>query len=197
MTDEDFEATLTYHVVVNDEEQYSIWADGRDVPPGWHTVGVSGPKAECLAHIERVWTDMRPLSLRRRMEELERNPPPEETEIPDHLKDGPTLVERLSDGDHPVEVSIRPETTLAALRAKLQDGYVHLKFTDTRGGTELGIAIERSLTVAPDEALEAGAGTIHVVGDVTLDYVPCRAVFDIDLASLRGRGHLEPLRRED
>ena len=55
-------------VVVNHEEQYSIWPVDRELPLGWTDVGVRGPKADCLAHIERVWTDMRPLSLRRTMD---------------------------------------------------------------------------------------------------------------------------------
>ncbi|MFL9896013.1 MbtH family protein [Paraburkholderia sp. RL17-381-BIF-C] len=59
---------LAYTVVINDEEQYSIWPTFRDVPAGWREVGVSGPKAECLAHIETVWTDMRPASLCRHMD---------------------------------------------------------------------------------------------------------------------------------
>jgi MbtH protein len=59
---------LVYTVVINDEEQYSIWPTFRDVPAGWREVGVRGPKAECLAHIESVWTDMRPASLRRHMD---------------------------------------------------------------------------------------------------------------------------------
>ena len=59
--------TTIYKVVVNQEGQYSIWAAGRDNPPGWTDAGRSGSKAECLAHIEEVWTDMRPLSLRKRM----------------------------------------------------------------------------------------------------------------------------------
>jgi MbtH protein len=54
-------------VVVNDEEQYSIWPAGREIPPGWRDAGKSGSKAECLAYINEVWTDMRPLSLRRKM----------------------------------------------------------------------------------------------------------------------------------
>jgi MbtH protein len=58
----------TYHVVVNDEEQYSIWLDGKDVPAGWRMVGKSGTKPECLAYVEEVWTDMRPKSLRLAME---------------------------------------------------------------------------------------------------------------------------------
>ena len=61
------EDTRTYAVVLNDEEQYSIWFDDRELPAGWRREGVTGSKAECLAHIEQVWTDMRPLSLRRWM----------------------------------------------------------------------------------------------------------------------------------
>lgn len=58
-----------YLVVVNHEEQYSIWDVTRALPAGWSAEGTEGPKDECLAHIEQVWTDMRPLSLRRRMAE--------------------------------------------------------------------------------------------------------------------------------
>ncbi|MFF2848883.1 MbtH family protein [Streptomyces sp. NPDC058001] len=58
----------TYQVVVNHEEQYSIWPVQREVPDGWRLVGKTGPKAECLEYINEVWTDMRPLSLRERMD---------------------------------------------------------------------------------------------------------------------------------
>ncbi|MEU9133426.1 MbtH family NRPS accessory protein [Kitasatospora sp. NPDC048540] len=58
-----------YLVVLNDEEQYSVWAVGRDVPAGWRTEGTQGTKDECLARISEVWTDMRPLSLRQRMDQ--------------------------------------------------------------------------------------------------------------------------------
>jgi MbtH protein len=60
-------ADLTYKVVVNHEEQYSIWPTAKPNAPGWSDEGVSGTKDECLAHIEEVWVDMRPLSLRRQM----------------------------------------------------------------------------------------------------------------------------------
>jgi MbtH protein len=56
-----------YRVVVNHEEQYSIWPAHKPLPPGWHDANKSGTKDECLDHIEVVWTDMRPLSLRKRM----------------------------------------------------------------------------------------------------------------------------------
>jgi MbtH protein len=59
--------TTTYIVVVNHEEQYSIWPEGRDLPLGWRDAGRRGPKADCLAYINEVWTDMRPLSLRQHL----------------------------------------------------------------------------------------------------------------------------------
>jgi MbtH protein len=58
------EDTTIYRVVVNGEEQYSIWPESRELPAGWKDGGKSGTKAECLAYIKEVWTDMRPLSLR-------------------------------------------------------------------------------------------------------------------------------------
>jgi MbtH protein len=67
MNDEN-EDTRTYRVVVNHEEQYSIWLADNPNPNGWRDGGKTGTKAECLAFIKEVWTDMRPLSLRRAMD---------------------------------------------------------------------------------------------------------------------------------
>ncbi|WP_436494692.1 MbtH family protein [Actinokineospora sp. HUAS TT18] len=58
---------MDYKVVVNDEEQYSIWPLDKENAPGWRDEGTSGSKEECLAHIQEVWTDMRPRSLRDHM----------------------------------------------------------------------------------------------------------------------------------
>lgn len=69
MNQNDREDTTIYRVVVNDEEQYSIWPDYREIPYGWREAGKSGLKQECLDYIKKVWTDMRPLSLRKKMEE--------------------------------------------------------------------------------------------------------------------------------
>ncbi|MDI3288331.1 MbtH family protein [Polyangium sp. 15x6] len=63
---EDNDATI-YKVVVNHEEQYSIWPASRENPLGWRDAGKTGTKQECLEHIEQVWTDMRPRSLREKM----------------------------------------------------------------------------------------------------------------------------------
>lgn len=55
-----------YRVVVNHEEQYSIWPAGRQPPDGWREAGKTGTRAECLAYIGEVWTDITPLSVRQR-----------------------------------------------------------------------------------------------------------------------------------
>lgn len=59
-----------YRVVVNHEEQYSIWPVDKQNPLGWADAGKSGPKRECLEYIKEIWTDMRPLSLRQKMDSL-------------------------------------------------------------------------------------------------------------------------------
>jgi len=74
LQDED-EDVRTYVVVVNDEEQYSIWLADKEVPAGWRQAGKSGRKADCLAFIKEAWTDMRPLSLRKAMGEGEGDRP--------------------------------------------------------------------------------------------------------------------------
>ncbi|MBO4122675.1 MbtH family NRPS accessory protein [Cupriavidus gilardii] len=60
--------TLLFQVVINPEEQYSIWPDYRPIPAGWRPVGFSGQRQQCLEYIETHWTDMRPASLRAAME---------------------------------------------------------------------------------------------------------------------------------
>jgi len=80
---EEREDTTIYTVVMNHEEQYSIWPEGREIPLGWKAVGVTGPKEECLSYIGEVWTDMRPLSLRKKMEEDEKRRQAEQTKKED------------------------------------------------------------------------------------------------------------------
>jgi MbtH protein len=62
----DLEEGIQFEVVINVEEQYSIWSADSSPPAGWRTVGMRGSKVECLGYIEQVWTDMRPRSLRER-----------------------------------------------------------------------------------------------------------------------------------
>jgi MbtH protein len=68
MTHDIQQDTTIYRAVVNHEEQYSIWPKTKELPPGWRDAGKEGPKADVLAFIDEVWTDMRPLSLRQAMD---------------------------------------------------------------------------------------------------------------------------------
>jgi MbtH protein len=61
------DSTAIYVVLINHEEQYSLWPKSKDVPAGWRWVGKEGTKEECSQYVDEVWTDMRPLSLRQRM----------------------------------------------------------------------------------------------------------------------------------
>ena len=62
------EDSRTYIVLINEEEQYSLWLKERDIPAGWRAAGKEGSESECMKYVDEVWTDMRPLSLRRQME---------------------------------------------------------------------------------------------------------------------------------
>jgi MbtH protein len=135
----------TFRVVVNHEEQHSIWPEALGDPPdGWRTVGVEGPKADCLAWIDEHWTDLRPASLRRALAE---DRAPEPASIPS--APAATLVDRLlAGGPHPVQlVGDGAELSAAGNRA------VRLRLPATRGGTVLGGRVEEARRVGDEQRL--------------------------------------------
>lgn len=67
MADEEAD-NRTYIVLINAEEQYSLWPKEKKIPPGWNFVGKEGSKSDCVSYVDSVWTDMRPLSLRKKMD---------------------------------------------------------------------------------------------------------------------------------
>jgi hypothetical protein len=103
------------------------------------------------------------------------------------------LVRRLSEGSHPVELTLRPEKGPKALEECLKRGYVHVKFTNTNGGTELGVKIDEDTAQLALAAVNGGTVTFHVAGNLWLDYVHVRCVADIDVGTYQGLGHLELL----
>jgi uncharacterized protein YbdZ (MbtH family) len=191
--DPDREDATIYKVVINHEEQYSIWPADRSNPLGWQNVGVSGSKAECLAYVKEVWTDMRPLSLRKQMEQAGRPPMPEPAAGGEEASfDADDLVKRLSEGAHPVEASLRPEKTVRAFKERIDLGYVHLRFTDTRGETELGVRLDSGALGLGQADFENQTGFVHLEGGLTLNYQIVRCIADIDLQTLAGTGYLVP-----
>jgi hypothetical protein len=103
------------------------------------------------------------------------------------------LVKKLSEGTHPVEASVRPKRTPAAFKEAIDRGYVHILFTDTRGGTELGFSINKDLSSLSEADFIEARGRMRLCGDLTLDYERVRCVADLDVATLKGTGHLELL----
>jgi len=189
----DREDTTIYKVVVNHEEQYSISPEYKTNPPGWRDAGKSGSKADCLAYIKEVWTDMRPLSLRLKMEEFAKNPPPPAPVADPNAPREKSLVERLCEGEQSVEVGLRPEKTLKRFKDAIDRDYVHIKFIQTRGGTELGFRLNRDNSDFSKADFENGSGVAHLEGNLTLDYVNVKCVADIDLSMLAGKGRLVKL----
>jgi len=187
--DLDRDDNTSYRVVVNHEEQYSISPAYKANPAGWRDAGKTGPKAECLAYINEVWTDMRPLSLRNKMDEFAKNPPPP-VPLPDANAMNQSLIERLGEGDHAVELSLGPERTFKLFKEAIDRDYVHVKFTQTKGGTEMGFPLDRANSDFSKANFEAGTGRAHLEGNLTLDYVKVKCVADIDLGMLSGTGRL-------
>lgn len=193
------EDNTTYKVVLNHEEQYSIWPADRKNAPGWKDEGTSGSKRECLDHIQTVWTDMRPLSLRKYMEQQEKaadvrtGPNGARPGSDERTEETPvaTLVARLSNGRHAVATS--RYKTASELGDCIERGFVLVKFTGTRGGTELGFRLNSDQTDTTGADFKDGVGAVRLVGELTLDDENVRCVAQIDLQSLAGEGYLEPL----
>jgi hypothetical protein len=89
-------------------------------------------------------------------------------------------------------VVLRPEKTVSALRDCIDRGYVHIKFTDTKGGTELGVRLDGTQTSLNGGDFGAGQREVRLAGSLTLDYVPVKCVAVINLPELIGEGWLEP-----
>ena len=189
MAVENFEDDSRYEVVVNHEEQYSIWPEVREVPLGWRLAGRAGSKAECLAYVEQVWTDMRPLSLREQMKKLAENPEAEAVPAfsrpPDPRDD---LVAFLSEGDHPVQASAQ---SVEHFLERIKGGYVNIKFTDTRGGTEIGVRLDAAASDMSGADIEGYKGNVRIAGNLTLNYQPVRLVAEVALETLMGSGRLQ------
>jgi uncharacterized protein YbdZ (MbtH family) len=183
------EETTAYKVVVNSEEQYSIMLEFKDLPAGWRYAGKTGTKSECLAYVAEVWTDMRPLSVRKRIDDIPKDaaPPPSAGPV---SPQGKGLVDRLSEGDHAIEVGLRPERTPGRFKEAIDRNYVHIRFTQTAGGTELGFRLNPTTSDFAAADFENGKGHVHLEGDLTLDSSRVRCIADIDLSTLEGRGRL-------
>jgi hypothetical protein len=103
------------------------------------------------------------------------------------------LAHRLSQGNHKITYRPRRDDARTELRAAIEREYVHVLFTETRGGTELGFRVDPARSDLSGANWEAGEGSIHLEGDLNLDGVAVRCVADLDLGTVEGTGRLEVL----
>ena len=105
------------------------------------------------------------------------------------------LVKRLSEGKHEVVIGHRDEP-YDEIKQRIEDGYIHVKFTQTKGGTELGINVDLDKTNVGDVDFSKGEGTLHIEGTTNLNYNEVRCISDIDLKTKKGEGYLEIVKEE-
>jgi uncharacterized protein YbdZ (MbtH family) len=180
MNQDEQEDRTIYKVVLNHEEQYSIWPAERENPAGWRDDGKIGLKQECLAYIDEVWTDMRPLSLRQQMAEDARRI--NETVYP------------FTQEPHPVTIDWSPEATVADIKDGIEHGFIPIAFVEAPDLPGVGIMIDHEATdlsganwaTAQGSIRLEGQGTIYAVGKV-------RVVADINLSTRTGRGQISIL----
>lgn len=107
------------------------------------------------------------------------------------------LPHKLAKGEHKVIISAIRDNPLEEFKAAVERNYVHVKFTETKGGTELGFRLDKEHSDFSKGDLEKGSGEITVAGNLKLDGVPVRCVATVDLGSMEGKGHLEILSEEE
>ena len=123
------------------------------------------------------------------MKKLAENPRPEGVPAfsrpPDPRDD---LVAFLSEGDHPVQASAK---SVEHFLERIKAGYVNIKFTDTRGGTELGVRLDSAASDTTAADIEGHKGNVRIAGNLTLNYQPVRLVAEVALETLMGSGRLQ------
>jgi hypothetical protein len=101
------------------------------------------------------------------------------------------LVARLIKGKHPIKAGLLSEPTAEAFQQRIQGEYVHIEFTDTKGGTILGVQLDKATSDLSKANFEEQKGKVHLEGGLSLNYNQVRCIADIDLATLEGKGSLE------
>ncbi|MDB4888851.1 MAG: MbtH domain protein [Gemmatimonadetes bacterium] len=103
------------------------------------------------------------------------------------------LPHKLSQGVHPVTYRTRRGDARTELKEAIERKYVHVFFTETRGGTELGFPLDETLSNVSEADWQRGEGSVRLVGALKLDGVPVRCVVDLDVGTVEGNGRLEIL----
>jgi MbtH protein len=161
-----------YLVVVNEEDQYSVWPEEHVMPEGWRDAGKHGRWEECLQFIEEVWCDMRPRSLRERQSRLGTvTPPAPVCSLPI------SLVDQLIAGPQEVTILSWPGAP-GGDPLKTSPGTCRLRFEGCGRGVEISLELAQTLEQKPDGAASASTGRIRVEGFCVLDTTSLQCVVE-------------------
>jgi uncharacterized protein YbdZ (MbtH family) len=186
MADETNDERTPYVVVINDDEQYSIWRRDRPLPAGWREVGFEAGRTECLAHIEQVWTDMRPLTVRRALSSAKAH-----VEIVEEGRRSGgknDLVIRL-EKEQPISLVAHPSESGEELKEQLERRRLYVRFDAT--GTELGFRLSDDAVATAMAAVHRQQEPIPLEGELVLNFERVRFVGSLHVRSLKGLGRLE------
>jgi uncharacterized protein YbdZ (MbtH family) len=194
----DSEYSTAYKVVANDEEQYSIWPTDRRTPSGWHDVGAVGTREFCLAFVEGIRTDMlccsRQCGIKETTWSLAELAIVAEMSNDSLTVDHQELLNRFSNPGQSVEVILRAGNTAHSLMASIGDGFMKMKFTDSRGEAELGVILDRDAVEVHAADFENQKGLVHLEGGLILNCQRVRCIANINLETMTGRGCLSPVK---
>ena len=168
--------TTTYKVVVNHENQHSLWPADRENAPGWNDAGMSGSKQDCLAYVDTHWTDLRPLSLQQAMAE--------------RAREAQETVRPLTEQPHPITL---PWSDLSALQLAqaLERGFIAIAFPAAPSLPAIGIFLEPEHVNRSQADFSAATGVLHAEGTGTIYAVgKVRASIDLDIATMTGQALL-------
>ena len=174
-----------YEVVVNSDEEYSIWPGALGDPPrGWQLVSVRGVKGYCLDYIDEKWTDRRPSSLRRGAgASVDVAVRAEPLAVP---QGAGGLVDVLTDVRHPITGTVPPTFTTERLRMALGTGFLHLCLRGSHGSTTVALKLDRSACDFDASVGERGERVHRLQGTCELDGALLRCVVEIDATTMSG-----------
>lgn len=171
-----------YNVVVNAEEQYSIWPKYQKIPNGWHSIDFVGSKNECLDYIGVIWKDIRPLSLRKRLSQnLRYDEAGVNSEKIKYETQHTSLVDLLLSKQHDI---VLPVESKDKLFEEVNSGYLNVIVLDTKGRTELNITIAKNS--CPVEGSLTAQKDLSLCGNIELDYQKLKFDINLDLVHLKG-----------
>jgi len=170
------EDAAIYKVVMNYEEQYSIWPIDYEMPLGWNDTGKSGTKVECLDYINNVWRDMRPLSLRKKM-----------AQDTHKIKE---MMYPLTEGRHVVRLGWSGVSS-TTVRDAIGRGFIVIEFTETPELPGVGLFIDKDAIDTRQADFDASRGHLKVEGTGNIYAIgKVRCIVDLDLATWEGTGSL-------